>query len=69
MSRKPRNATRPPEDSPDTLPDRFVLYVGRIPGGWSVSFSIQGAPFVGSGRFGLLAAITGALKALARGGR
>lgn len=31
MSRKPRSTTRPPEDSPDTLPDRFPLMVHRIP--------------------------------------
>lgn len=33
MSRKPRSTTRPPEDSPDTLPDRFPLMVHRIPKG------------------------------------
>lgn len=68
MPRK-QHATRPPEDSPESLPDHFTLWIRRIPGGWSVCFSIAHPPTVGSGRFGLLVAITAALKALARGGR
>ncbi len=67
MPRK-QHATRPPEDSPESLPDRFALYVGRIPGGWAVSYG-DDQPSIGTGTFGLLEALTGALKALARGGR
>lgn len=68
MSRKPRNATRPSEDQPDTLPDRITLVLRRIPGGWAVDYG-SAEPTVASGSFGLLFAIMGALKALARGGR
>ena len=68
MPRKPRNATRPSDES-DTLPDRFCLNIDRIPGGWSVYFALGKPPSIGTGSLGLLTAITGALKALARGGK
>lgn len=68
MPRK-QHATRPPADSPDNLPDSFGLFVRRIPGGWSVRTTAVKEPFVGAGTFGLMSALLGALKALARGGK